>query len=111
MTETTATRQVTHLWYARPVFFVADVDRALRFYIDMLGFVKLGILATGPGRSARRIAENGRDILAWYGSTENSKCWSNDRVVIDAVLDRLGSCRDSPQIDAVRAHLVAEATP
>lgn len=25
-------------WYARPVFFVADVNRARRFYVDMLGF-------------------------------------------------------------------------
>jgi len=25
-------------WYARPVFFVADVNRALRFYVDVLGF-------------------------------------------------------------------------
>ena len=34
------TNQVVHLWYARPVFFVADVNRAARFYIEMLGFVK-----------------------------------------------------------------------
>ena len=27
-------------WYARPVFFVADVNRALRFYVDKLGFWK-----------------------------------------------------------------------
>jgi len=27
-------------WYARPVFFVADVNRALRFYVDVLGFEK-----------------------------------------------------------------------
>jgi len=25
-------------WYARPVFFVADENRALRFYVDVLGF-------------------------------------------------------------------------
>ena len=30
--------RVAHRWYARPVLFVADVQRALRFYIDMLGF-------------------------------------------------------------------------
>ena len=40
MTETTIEKQVVHRWYARPVFFVADVNRALRFYIDMLGFEK-----------------------------------------------------------------------
>ncbi|HKP74604.1 MAG TPA: glyoxalase superfamily protein [Longimicrobiaceae bacterium] len=27
-------------WYARPVFFVADIDRALEFYVGMLGFEK-----------------------------------------------------------------------
>jgi catechol 2,3-dioxygenase-like lactoylglutathione lyase family enzyme len=26
------------LWYSRPVLFVADVERAVRFYVDKLGF-------------------------------------------------------------------------
>lgn len=38
--ETKVAPHVVHRWYARPVLFVADVDRALRFYIDMLGFEK-----------------------------------------------------------------------
>ena len=29
-----------HRWYTRPVLFVADIRRAARFYIDMLGFVQ-----------------------------------------------------------------------
>jgi catechol 2,3-dioxygenase-like lactoylglutathione lyase family enzyme len=29
-----------HRWYARPVFFVADLSRSLPFYLDQLGFVK-----------------------------------------------------------------------
>jgi catechol 2,3-dioxygenase-like lactoylglutathione lyase family enzyme len=29
-----------HRWYSRPVLFVADLDRALRFYLDALGFKK-----------------------------------------------------------------------
>ncbi|HJU68448.1 MAG TPA: glyoxalase superfamily protein [Gemmatimonadaceae bacterium] len=32
--------QTVHRWYTRPVFFVADVNRAIRFYVDMLGFEK-----------------------------------------------------------------------
>ena len=40
MTEQTVTTQTSQKWYARPVLFVADVDRALRFYVDKLGFVK-----------------------------------------------------------------------
>lgn len=27
-------------WYSRPVLFVADVERAVRFYVDRLGFTE-----------------------------------------------------------------------
>ena len=49
MNETAATREIVHRWYARPVFFVADVNRALRFYIDMLGFEKAWHSGDGTG--------------------------------------------------------------
>ena len=49
MTETVAAKQIVHRWYARPVFFVADVNRALRFYIDMLGFEKAWHSGDGTG--------------------------------------------------------------
>lgn len=39
-----------HRWYARPVLFVADVDRALRFYVDVLGFEKLWHEGDGAGK-------------------------------------------------------------
>lgn len=31
---------MTHRWYSRPVFFVADAQRSLRFYVESLGFKK-----------------------------------------------------------------------
>jgi catechol 2,3-dioxygenase-like lactoylglutathione lyase family enzyme len=34
----TGTESSTHRWYTRPVFFVADIQRAERFYVDQLGF-------------------------------------------------------------------------
>ena len=40
MTEAIHAEQITQRWYARPVFFVGDVERALRFYEDQLGFKK-----------------------------------------------------------------------
>ena len=40
MTEPVVRAQPVHRWYARPVFFVADVNRAARFYVDTLGFEK-----------------------------------------------------------------------
>ena len=40
MTESTVNALVVHKWYARPVFFVADLEASLRFYIGKLGFTK-----------------------------------------------------------------------
>ena len=34
MTEQAVSSQTIHRWYVRPVLFVGDVNRALRFYID-----------------------------------------------------------------------------
>jgi len=36
-------------WYARPVLFVSDLDRALRFYVGVLGFEKKWHEADGAG--------------------------------------------------------------
>ena len=40
MTEQAVENHIVHRWYTRPVFFVADVNRSARFYVDMLGFEK-----------------------------------------------------------------------
>ena len=40
MPEPSAHHETLHRWYTRPVFFVADVHRAVAFYVDLLGFVK-----------------------------------------------------------------------
>jgi catechol 2,3-dioxygenase-like lactoylglutathione lyase family enzyme len=50
MTKTTVSEQVTHRWYIRPVLFVADVNRALRFYIGLLGFEKGWHEGDGAGK-------------------------------------------------------------
>ena len=49
MTEQTVRSQIVHRWYTRPVLFVADVNRALRFYVDMLGFEKSWHEGDGAG--------------------------------------------------------------
>jgi len=37
-------------WYTRPVLFVGDVNRALHFYTDMLGFEKAWHEGDGRGK-------------------------------------------------------------
>lgn len=49
MSERAVTSRVAHKWYARPVFFVGDVNRAAAFYTGMLGFVKKWHEADGAG--------------------------------------------------------------
>ena len=50
MTEQVVRNQIVHRWYTRPVLFVADVNRALRFYTDMLGFEKSWHEGDGAGK-------------------------------------------------------------
>ena len=49
MTATHSASQTIHRWYTRPVFFVADVNRAANFYVEMLGFAKGWHEADGAG--------------------------------------------------------------
>ena len=49
MSNSTATGQVTQKWYARPVLFVSDLEAALRFYIEKLGFRKKWHTDDGKG--------------------------------------------------------------
>lgn len=37
-------------WYSRPVLFVADVQRALQFYVDSMGFSKTWHEDDGAGK-------------------------------------------------------------
>jgi len=50
MTEQAVRSQPIHRWYTRPVLFVADVNRAIRFYVDMLGFEKRWHEDDGAGK-------------------------------------------------------------
>ena len=38
-----------HRWYARPVLFVTDLNRSLRFYLEQLGFEKNWHSGDGTG--------------------------------------------------------------
>jgi catechol 2,3-dioxygenase-like lactoylglutathione lyase family enzyme len=49
MSERGLTSSIVEKWYARPVFFVDDINRAARFYTESLGFVKKWHEADGAG--------------------------------------------------------------
>jgi catechol 2,3-dioxygenase-like lactoylglutathione lyase family enzyme len=47
--ESVAGERIAHQWYARPVLFVADLQSAIRFYVDKLGFEKRWHSGDGKG--------------------------------------------------------------
>jgi catechol 2,3-dioxygenase-like lactoylglutathione lyase family enzyme len=49
MSESTVSEEIAHHWYLRPVLFVSDLQAALLFYIDKLGFQKKWHAANGEG--------------------------------------------------------------
>lgn len=56
-----------HRWYARPVFLVADVQRAARFHVEQLGFGKAWHEADGAG-TVCQVRHGECEIIRGYGT-------------------------------------------
>ena len=72
MNATTVQEQITPRWYTRPVLFVADVNRALRFYIGMLGFGKDWHEGDGAGKVCQ-VSRTGCEIILCEHATRRDK--------------------------------------
>jgi hypothetical protein len=72
MTETAVREQITHRWYTRPVLFVADVNRALRFCTGMLGFEKSWHEGDGTG-GVCQVNRAGCEIILCEDATRRDK--------------------------------------
>ena len=57
-----------HRWYARPVLFVADVQRAIDFYVNQLGFAKKWHSDDGAGTVCQVDRSDCEIILCQDGS-------------------------------------------
>jgi catechol 2,3-dioxygenase-like lactoylglutathione lyase family enzyme len=88
MTKTAVTVQITHRWYTRPVLFVADVNRALRFYIDMLGFEKSWHEGAGAG-GVCQVNRAGTEIILCEDATRTDK----SRLFVELTVDGLTALR------------------
>jgi catechol 2,3-dioxygenase-like lactoylglutathione lyase family enzyme len=67
-----------HVWYARPVFFVDDIQRAIDFYVDKLGFVKKWHEAEGKG-TVCQVDRGGSEIIL----EENAKRRDRGRIFLE----------------------------
>ena len=72
MAEQAVTTQTIHRWYTRPVLFVADVNRAARFYTDMLGFEKAWHSGDGQG-TVCQVNHGGCEIILCQDATRRDK--------------------------------------
>jgi catechol 2,3-dioxygenase-like lactoylglutathione lyase family enzyme len=72
MTEQTVKSGIVQRWYARPVLFVADVNRALHYYIDVLGFEKRWHEGDGAG-TVCQVDRGGCEIILCEADTRRDK--------------------------------------
>jgi catechol 2,3-dioxygenase-like lactoylglutathione lyase family enzyme len=71
--EQPANAATSHMWYARPVFFVTDVRRALDFYVGRLGFTKKWHEADGAG-TVCQVDRGGCEIILCEDATHPGRC-------------------------------------
>lgn len=88
MTEQDVGSQTGHPWYTRPVLFVADVNRALRFYVDMLGFWKKWHEADGAG-TVCQVNRGECEIILCQHPTRRDKA----RLFVELNVDELAELR------------------
>jgi len=88
MTEQAVRSQIVHRWYARPVLFVADVNRALHFYIHMLGFEKRWHEGDGAG-TVCQVNRGECEIILCEDATRRGK----GRLFIELTADGLADLR------------------
>ncbi|MBV9302027.1 MAG: VOC family protein [Acidobacteriaceae bacterium] len=88
MTETVTGKQITHRWYTRPVLFVSDVNRALRFYVDMLGFEKRWHEGDGAG-GVCQVSRSECEIILCEEASRSGKA----RLYVELTVDGLSALR------------------
>jgi catechol 2,3-dioxygenase-like lactoylglutathione lyase family enzyme len=75
-------------WYARPVLFVADVNRAIRFYVGMLGFSKKWHEGDGAG-TVCQVNRGACEIILCEHATRRDKA----RLFVELNVDELADLR------------------
>jgi catechol 2,3-dioxygenase-like lactoylglutathione lyase family enzyme len=89
MTEDVGPSARSHRWYSRPVLFVADLSRALRFYVDQLGFEKNWHSGDGSG-TVCQVSRSDCEIILCQDPTRHDHA----RLFIELTADGLRAFRE-----------------
>jgi catechol 2,3-dioxygenase-like lactoylglutathione lyase family enzyme len=79
--------EVAHTWYTRPVLFVADIGRSIRFY-EGLGFRKAWHEADGKG-SVCQVERGGCEMILCEHDTRRDKA----RLFVSLTREAIGALR------------------
>lgn len=88
MMEQAVNQQTVQRWYARPVLFVADLDRALHFYITLLGFEKHWHSGDGTG-TVCQVNRSDCEIILCQDATRTDRA----RLFVELTPDGLAELR------------------
>jgi catechol 2,3-dioxygenase-like lactoylglutathione lyase family enzyme len=88
MTESATGERISHQWYARPVLFVADLQSAIRFYVDKLGFEKRWHSGDGNG-TVCQVNRGGCEIILCEDAARQDK----GRIFVELNRDGLDELR------------------
>ena len=88
MAEQAVRSQPVHLWYTRPVLFVADVNRAIRFYVHIHGFEKSWHEGDGAG-GVCQVNHGECEVILCEDATRSDK----GRLFIELTADGLAHLR------------------
>ena len=77
-----------HRWYTRPVLFVADIGRSIRFYTEELGFQKAWHEADGKG-TVCQVDRGGCEIILCEHDARRDKA----RLFVSLTGEALGALR------------------
>jgi len=78
----------SHRWYSRPVVFVADLSRSLRFYLDQLGYRKDWHAGDGAG-TVCQVSRSACEIILCQDLARRDKA----RLFIELTADGLRDLR------------------
>ena len=84
--------EIDHMWYMRPVFFVSDIQRAIGFYVDKLGFTKKWHEGDGKG-TVCQVDRGGCEIILCEDATRDDRgrlFLELSRKAVDQLLKEVG---------------------
>ena len=90
-----AQTQTEHKWYARPVFFVEDIGRAIEFY-DRLGFEKAWHEADGKG-TVCQVQRGGCELILCEDTSRNDR----GRLFVELMPDGFVALRSEIERNAI----------